>query len=285
MWQIIVAIGFSLAFSIQAKPQHAETQKVRQSPAGEVKAIPPEMTRRFGELRPKLQPTASAWVNQQAHALTQKTALDLHALEIAIQGRFDNANANGNTNSSARSRGDANANGNTNSNARSRGDGNNLSDSDIEGVAFIVMMQATNDMDKDLKAIMDEVKSMTAAQAKLRDLINQVNKDVANNAKQDAPCLTPVCRSLPSQLSQLAAMTANLQKPVRMQVPPHVTFASLQSLENQLKQQLDSMNELSEMTSLRLQMMMDRRSKFISTLSNIMKKISTTQDTLVQNLK
>jgi hypothetical protein len=32
-------------------------------------------------------------------------------------------------------------------------------------------------------------------------------------------------------------------------------------------------------------MMMDRRSKFISTLSNIMKKISTTQDTLVQNLK
>jgi hypothetical protein len=39
------------------------------------------------------------------------------------------------------------------------------------------------------------------------------------------------------------------------------------------------------MTSMRLQMTMDRRSKFISTLSNIMKKISTTQDTLVQNLK
>jgi len=34
-----------------------------------------------------------------------------------------------------------------------------------------------------------------------------------------------------------------------------------------------------------MQMMMDRRSKFIRTLNNIMKKISTTQDTLVQNLK
>jgi hypothetical protein len=253
MRQIIVVIGCSLAFSIPVKPQHAETQKVRQSPASEVKAIPPEMTRRFAELRPKLQPTASAWVNQQAHALAQKTAPDLPALEIAIRGRF--------------------------------ADGNNLSDSDIEAVAFIVMMEATNDMDKDLKAIMDDLKSMTAAKAKLRDLINQVNKDVANNAEQDAPCLTPLCRSLPSQLSQLAAMTATLQKPVRLQVPPHVTFANLQSLESQLKQQLDSMNELSEMTSLRLQMMMDRRSKFISTLSNIMKKISATQDTLVQNLK
>ncbi len=47
----------------------------------------------------------------------------------------------------------------------------------------------------------------------------------------------------------------------------------------------DDRSEMSEMTSLRLQMTMDRRSKFISTLSNIMKKISTTQDTLVQNIK
>lgn len=48
---------------------------------------------------------------------------------------------------------------------------------------------------------------------------------------------------------------------------------------------LESMGELSEMTSLRLQMTMDRRSKFISTLSQMMKKISTTQDMLIQNTK
>jgi len=51
------------------------------------------------------------------------------------------------------------------------------------------------------------------------------------------------------------------------------------------KKKLDSLNEMSEMTGLRLQMMMDKRSKFISTLSNIMKKISSTQNTVVQNLK
>ena len=53
----------------------------------------------------------------------------------------------------------------------------------------------------------------------------------------------------------------------------------------ELKKNLDDMNEMSEMTSLRLQMTMDRRSKFIETLSNIMKKISTTQDTVTQNVK
>jgi len=61
--------------------------------------------------------------------------------------------------------------------------------------------------------------------------------------------------------------------------------ARILTVPDELKGKLRSMNEMSEMTSLRLQMMMDRRSKFISTLSNIMKKISTTQDTLVQNLK
>jgi hypothetical protein len=48
---------------------------------------------------------------------------------------------------------------------------------------------------------------------------------------------------------------------------------------------LEGMGELSEMTSLRLQMTMDRRSKFISTLSQMMKKVSSTQDMLVQNIK
>jgi len=61
--------------------------------------------------------------------------------------------------------------------------------------------------------------------------------------------------------------------------------AQLRCIQGDLKGKLDSMSELSEMTSMRLQMVMDRRSKFIETLSNIMKKISDAQDALVQNLK
>jgi len=64
-----------------------------------------------------------------------------------------------------------------------------------------------------------------------------------------------------------------------------LTVSGLKSLLDDLKGKLDGMNEMSEMTSLRLQMAMDRRSKFIETLSNIMKKVATTQETLVQNIK
>ena len=52
-----------------------------------------------------------------------------------------------------------------------------------------------------------------------------------------------------------------------------------------IKQSLDSMSELGETESLRLQMAMDRMSKLMSTLSNILKKISDTSNSIVQNLK
>ncbi len=48
---------------------------------------------------------------------------------------------------------------------------------------------------------------------------------------------------------------------------------------------LDSMSELGEMESLRLQMAMDRLSKMMSTLSNMLKRISDTQNAITQNLK
>ena len=57
------------------------------------------------------------------------------------------------------------------------------------------------------------------------------------------------------------------------------------SVQRDLQGLLDLENEMSEMTSMRLQMSMDRRSKFVEALSNIMKKIDSTQETIVQNLK
>ena len=63
------------------------------------------------------------------------------------------------------------------------------------------------------------------------------------------------------------------------------TVGMLEDEMDTLKRELDSLNELGETESLRLQMAMDRLSKLMSTLSNILKKISDTSDTMVQNLK
>jgi len=51
------------------------------------------------------------------------------------------------------------------------------------------------------------------------------------------------------------------------------------------KSDLDSLSEMGEMESLRLQMAMDRLSKLMAALSNILKKMAETSDEIIKNMK
>ena len=166
---------------------------------------------------------------------------------------------------------------------------------DIAEMCFTVLMEATNDIDKDLRMIMDEIKATTAAKQKLRDLISKIRRDICANAgqKDKRPPLdfsTGMGSEEAYHQAQIPAADPESEPCVRFVQTDlyngHLDeVAQLRCIQEDLKGQLDSMSEMSEMTSLRLQMAMDRRSQFIATLSNVMKKIDATQETLVQNLK
>ena len=189
-----------------------------------------------------------------------------------------------------------------------------ISGMDASEAAFLVLAMATKDMDDDLRMIMAEIKAANAAKQKLRDLIKDLNdwiseamgkagdrsksSDIDNTKVSGKPPAT-AARTQPAKVPPIRS--ASLQKasspvihleyvkaPTIRPLPPRnsdVSVSSLKALLDENKDRLDGLNELSEMTTLRLQMTMDRRSKFISTLSQMMKKTSTTQDTLVQNIK
>lgn len=63
------------------------------------------------------------------------------------------------------------------------------------------------------------------------------------------------------------------------------TATELDQAIDEVKAELDALSELGETESLRLQMAMDRMSKLMSTLSNILKKASETSGQITQNLK
>jgi len=166
---------------------------------------------------------------------------------------------------------------------------------DISGLASLVMMEAAQDAEDDLKRIMNQIRSGTSAKRQLWEVICKVANDIAENTgrEQGSPLSfgggglgseeayhhAPLPTPSPSCDGGVRIIVTDLQ-------PGAITeVGQLQSIREVLEGKLDSMSEMSEMTSLRLQMAMDRRSKFIETLSNIMKKISSTQETLVQNLK
>jgi hypothetical protein len=67
--------------------------------------------------------------------------------------------------------------------------------------------------------------------------------------------------------------------------PDEASKRELNTMLAQIKADIDSMSEMGEMESLRLQMAMDRMSKMMSTLSNLLKKISDTASRITQNLK
>lgn len=124
----------------------------------------------------------------------------------------------------------------------------------VEEIAFLVVMSASRDGREDLKAVMEQIKAITAQRKKVRTALKE----------------------RPSRGLDLESVC---------QLVVSATKADLDRQLDQLRDDLDALSELSETESLRLQMMMDRRSKFMSTLSNILKKLSDTASAIVQNLK
>lgn len=116
---------------------------------------------------------------------------------------------------------------------------------DIETLTFLVMAEAAKDAREDLKAIMAQVKAI-------------------NYAKQQ--CKTLAC---------LAALKPNKD----------VDQPTLDVVRDRVKDKLDSLSEMGEMESLRLQMAMERMSKVSSMLSNLQKKLSDTQQGIIQSEK
>lgn len=122
----------------------------------------------------------------------------------------------------------------------------NLQSSDIEALCFLIMMEASKDSREDLKSIMAKTKEVNKEKQSLRNQKRNFTKSKNDSTKPN-----------------LSIQTKNLK------------------IQNEKADQTD----YAEQSSLRLQMVMDRRSKILSALSNIMKKISNSQDQIISNLK
>lgn len=137
----------------------------------------------------------------------------------------------------------------------------NLNSADVEAIAFLVMMQAAKSAQEDLKGIMGEVKKMNEAKASQRQQ--------ANTLKQPAPQIRTVAKN-------------NYQKPDSLKPINASVFTQKTS---ELKNKKDDTGELSETQQLKMQMIMDRRNKMNEAISNLLKKVSETENQVIQNLK
>jgi hypothetical protein len=124
---------------------------------------------------------------------------------------------------------------------------------DIEALAFIVLMQATKDADEDLRDILAKVKKMNEQKAAIRQALVRCKGD-RTCAKRTPP-------------------------------PAGMTRAELEKLVDALADRRDSSGDLDGADALKLQGFLDRRQKLLETLSNLLKKIADTNESIIQNLK
>jgi hypothetical protein len=115
---------------------------------------------------------------------------------------------------------------------------------DILDLVYVVILQAVEDAEAELKTAMDEIRRRNERLRRWRKLIPDLQ---AHRGGADE-----------TLIRSAGAVVAD---------------------------QLSSLSEMSEQTSLRLQMAMDRRSKLMEALSNLLKKQSDTASAIISNLK
>ncbi len=151
---------------------------------------------------------------------------------------------------------------------------------DIEALAFLVLMEAAKSAREDLKSIMEGVKAINAAKSALRDLITKVGYDIAENECQrnGNRLLRFAVRGIGSEAGYHRMPTPHpdcespggvRRTPTDMHKGPIKHVCVLRAIQDEFKNKLDSMAELGEMESLRLQMAMDRLSTFMAGLISI----------------
>ena len=166
---------------------------------------------------------------------------------------------------------------------------------DIETLIMLLMQQMAQDAEADLRALLAEMQAQNAAKKALRDLIRRMKRDrLANELRREYDERLDCTHGLGSERAyhrvRLPVLDPDAAGGLRW-VPTDLAGEKLTRVEqldcivDELKGKLDSLSDLSELEGMRLQMLMDRRSKAMEMLSNIMKKMSETQAALVANLK
>ncbi len=172
--------------------------------------------------------------------------------------------------------------------------GSSLGQMDIEALVLLVMMEASKSAQEDLKAIMAKVKSINNNKETLRNAVNRLQDKrqpaltrLQLDSMKQLTANSNAGRSQTAktmQTSKISGLDSTKVKRTAVMTQP-ATKTEIDATADKLKNDLDSMSEMGETESLRLQMAMDRMSKMMSALSNLMKKISDTANQITQNLK
>jgi hypothetical protein len=177
----------------------------------------------------------------------------------------------------------------------------NLPTQDIDVLVQLVMFELWESEEEALKEMLDEMHRMNQAKKKQREYINHLKEQKASAQSKmrkeskvllEQPPTTSVQKK-PRPVRKSPKMASTRRLRIKYPKTPNIihkntrdmNLAEMDKYMEEMEHKMDTLGGLSEELSLKLQILMDRRAKIIQTLSNILKKISQTSDTLISNIK
>jgi len=177
----------------------------------------------------------------------------------------------------------------------------NLQSTGIDALVQLVMFELWRAEEAALEEMLEEMHRMNQVKKRQREYINQLKKQRASAKKlirreyQDLKKQSSATRvQQQARIVKKPPKTAATRQ-LRISYPKtptitnkdakNMTLVELDKYVEEKEQELDSLGGFSEELSLKLQILMDHRSKIIQTLSNILKKISQTSDSIISNIK
>jgi len=145
-----------------------------------------------------------------------------------------------------------------------------IGSADADGAIIAVLSQAQADANRDLTAVIQTIENNNALKAKLRAL-----EDALKSDQSKLNSLLSSASTLKATSTQLDAVNQTLLQ----------TVSHLSTLQNQLNNVKDSLSDIDQQQALKLQILIDRISKFETILSNLLKKFHDTATTIIGNLK
>jgi len=161
---------------------------------------------------------------------------------------------------------------------------NHLNDQGIEALVMLTLMQAAKSAQDDLKALAEEIRKKNEAKKQLSALMEEM-RSAREITRLNMDSVKTAYAAIGNPKIANLSTTANAKQVNAPAKNQKVSQQEIDAAKSDIQRKLDSLSQTQEMNGLRLQLAMDRRSKFISTLSNILKKLGETQNSIIENLK
>ena len=99
---------------------------------------------------------------------------------------------------------------------------------DVDAIVFMVLGEAAQSQEQDLRNQMQQMQAMEKEKQALRQLVDQMQQEIAQAkpGERSGVCQTAFCRSLPAKLAAMTSASAGMPRPFHLRAADNIDVSA-----------------------------------------------------------